>query len=405
MSPSVFDANLPSLAYRDARSPEEAHRFIRRAREQSPIAIGPIGPEILSYDLVRSVLTDCRFCVPKGVFLAAQGITSGRLWDRSRYNLATLDGAEHNRLRRLASAAFSPRSLARLGGVINETINTLVDPVAAVGWCDVVADVAQRYPTPVICALLGAPQADSRLFSDWADEIFKMFTWKAAGNQDTIMKAYDELDAYIVGMIAQRRGNPTDDLVSELIRADDNGDRLTDDEICRLVSALLIAGTDSTRHQVAAAVQVLCDHPEQWAILSEHPEVAPTAVAELMRHTPVNIFLIRQAAEDIELAGVVIPAGTQVVVNMAAASRDPDKLDQPECLDITRTDSPPALAFGVGVHNCLGAHLARAELVEAITVITRRLRNPRRTGPAPWQPFTPLTGPVTLPIEFDVETG
>ncbi|WP_420873568.1 cytochrome P450 [Mycobacterium riyadhense] len=358
-----------------------------------------------SYELVRSVLPDSRFCVPKGLFLAAQGITSGRLWDRFRNNLMSLEGAEHNRLRRLVSQAFTPRSTARLEATIFKVITSLVDPLTSVGKCDVVKDIARPYPIPVICALLGTPVQDWRLFSDWADDIFKMFTFDVAGNEAVIIQAYDHLDAYIDGMVVQRRENLTDDLVSELLRAEDDGDRLTRDELCRLVSAMLMAGTDTTRHQLAAAVQVLCDHPEQWALLAEHPELAPRAVAELIRHTPAAFFVIRQAIEDVELAGVVIPAGTQVSVNVAAANRDPDIYDDPKRLDITRDDSSARLAFGLGAHHCLGAHLARAELTQALTVMTRRMRNPRRTGPAPWKPFAPLTGPATLPIEFDIEAA
>ncbi|KZS62413.1 cytochrome [Mycobacterium kansasii] len=405
MCPSVFEADLPSLAYRDARSPEEAHHLIRQAREQAPIAMGLLGPEILSYELVRSVLIDSRFTVPKGLFLAAQGITSGRLWERFRNNLMSLDGAEHNRLRRLVSKAFTPRSTVRLEPTITEVITSLVDPLTVVGRCDVVTDIAQRYPIPVICALLGAPATDWQLFSDWADDIFKMFTWNAAGNEAVIMNAYDQLDAYVDDMVVQRRDNLTDDLISELIRAEEDGARLNRDELCRLVSAMLMAGTDTTRNQLAAAVQVLCDHPEQWALLGRHPELAPTAVAELVRHTPAVFFVIRQAVEDVELAGVVIPAGTQLSVNIAAANRDPDVYEDPERLDITRDDPSARLAFGAGVHHCLGAHLARAELGLGLTVMTQRLRNPRRTGPAPWRPFTPQTGPVTLPIEFDVDVS
>ncbi|SOJ55163.1 Mycinamicin IV hydroxylase/epoxidase [Mycobacterium simulans] len=405
MCPTVFEANVPELAYRDAQSPEEAHQRIRRAREQSPIAMGSLGPEILSYDLVRTVLFDSRFCVAKGLFLAAQGITSGRLWDRFRNTLMSLDGTEHHRLRRLAGPAFGPRSAARLETTITEVITSLLDPLTTIGGCDVVDDIARRYPSPVIGALLGAPAQDWRLFSDWADDIFQMFTWNAAAKQDVIMKAYDELDAYIVDMVARRRDNLGDDFMSDLIRAGDSGDKLTHDELCRLVSALLIAGTDTTRNQLAAAVQVLCDHPKQWALLGEHPELAPNAVAELVRHTSAIIFVVRQAVEEVELAGVVIPAGTQVVINFAAANRDPDVYDDPERLDITREVPVPALAFGAGIHNCLGAHLARAELTQALTVMTRRMRNPRRTGPAPWKPFAPVTGPATLPIEFDIEAA
>jgi cytochrome P450 len=403
MCPSVFEANLPQLAYVDAQSPEEAHRRIREVRAIAPIAMGLLGPEILSYDLVRSVLLDSRFGMPKGSFLAIQGVTSGPLTERFGRGLPSLDGAEHDRLRRLIAQAFTPRATARLNTMIAELINSIVDPLTAVGRCDVVEDIARRFPIPVICALLGAPAHDWLLFSDWADAIFKIFTWNAAGNEDLISKAYNELDAYIDDMVEQRRENLSGDLISELIRAEDDGDRLTRDELCKLVAVLLTAGTDTTRHQLAAAAQVLCDHPEQWALLAECPELAPNAVAELMRHTPAAFFVIREAHEDVEIGGVVIPAGTKIAVNMAAANRDPDVYDDPERLDITRDDSSPRLVFGFGIHHCLGAHLARAELSQALTVMTRRMPNPRRTGPAPWKPFAPLTGPLTLPIEFDVD--
>lgn len=402
---SVFEADLPPLSYKDAQGPEEAHRLIREAREQAPIAKGLLGPEILSYELVRTVLLDNRFCVPKGLFLAAQGITSGRLWERFRDNLMSLDGPEHNRLRRLVAKAFTPRSTERLETTIAHVINSLVDPLTAKGSCDVVTDIARPYPIPVICALLGAPAEDSRLFSAWADDIFKMFSWSVAGNEALIMKAYDGLDAYIDEMVAQRRSNLTDDLISELLRAEDEGDRLSRDELCKLVSAMLMAGTDTTRNQLAAAVQVLCDHPQQWALFAKHPELAPRAVAEIVRHSPAAFFVIRQPVEDVELAGVVIPAGTPIMVNIASANRDRDVYDDPERLDITRDNPAARLAFGFGTHTCLGAHLARAELAQALTVMTQRMPNARRAGPAPWKPFTPLTGPISLPIEFDTATN
>lgn len=400
LCPSVFEANLPQLAYMDADSPEDAHRRIRQAREQSPIAMGLLGPEILSYELVRTVLFDSRFCVAQGLLLAAQGVTSARLSDRVRNTLMSLDGAEHRRMRRLAGQAFGPRSAARLVTTITDVFSSLLNPVVEAGRGDVVADIAQGYPSPVLGAFLGAAERDWQLFSRWADDISWMFTGKAAAKQDVIMQAYDELDAYIADMVALRRDNPTDDVISELIRSDE-GDLLTQRELCMLVSGLLIAGTDTIRNQLAAAVQVLCDHPQQWALLGEHPELAPQAVAELLRHTPAAIFVVRQAVEDVELAGVVIPAGTRVVINTAAANRDPDVYEDPEGLDITRDVRAPMLTFGAGARNCLGAHLARTELTQALILMTRRMRNPRRAGPAPWKPFAQLTGPAALPIEFD----
>jgi cytochrome P450 len=265
----------------------------------------------------------------------------------------------------------------------------------------VVADIARQYPIPIISGLLGAPRQDWQLFSDWADDIFKVLTWNVANDAPVIMAAFDELDAYIEDMVAQRRHNLTDDLISELIRAEDDGDRLTADELLMLAEALLMAGTDTTRNQLAAAVQDLCDHPKQWALLGEHPELAPQAVEELMRHSPVIFGTIRQAVEDVELDGVPVPAGTHVIVNTAAANRDPAVYDDPDRLDITREGPATMLTFGGGIHYCLGAHLARAELAKALTVMTRRMPNPRRSGPAPWKPLMGITGPTTLPIEFD----
>ena len=398
---SVFAARLPALAYEHAQSSDEAHRLIQLARLQGPIALGPHGPEVLSYDLVRTVLRDPRFCMPKGLALAAQGITSGRLWDKVTTGLLSRDGADHNRLRRLVSKAFTARSTARLETTIVEVITELVEPVTGTGRCDVVADIARRYPIPIICGLLGAPRAEWQLFSDWADDIFKALTWNVADHATVIMAAFDQLDAYIDAMVAQRRHNLTDDLISELIRAEDDGDRLTAVELRMLAEGLLMAGTDTTRNQLAAAVQDLCDHPQQWALLAEHPELAPRAVEELMRHSPVVFATMRKAVEDVELGGVRIPAGTLVIVNTAAANRDPAVYDDPDRLDITRERPATMLTFGGGIHYCLGAHLARLELAQALTIITRRMPNPRRCGPAPWKPISGITGPTTLPIEFD----
>ncbi|MDT5170534.1 MAG: hypothetical protein QOD02_3869 [Mycobacterium sp.] len=399
--PTVFGAGLPPLAYEHAHNPEEAHRLIRQARLQAPIALGPHGPEVLSYELVRTVLRDPRFCMPKGVSLAMQGITSGPVWDKATTGLLSRDGADHNRLRRLVSKAFTPRSTARLKSTIAGVITELVDPVTTAGHCDVVADIARQYPIPIISGLLGAPRQDWQLFSDWADDIFKLLTWNVANDAPVIMAAFDELDAYIGDMVARRRRSLTDDLISELIRAEDDGDRLTGDELVMLAEALLMAGTDTTRNQLAAAVQDLCDHPKQWALLAEHPELAPQAVEELMRHSPVIFGTIRKAVVDVELDGVTVPAGTIVMVNTAAANRDPAVFDDPDRLDITREGPASMLTFGGGIHYCLGAHLARAELAEALTMMTRRMPNARPSGPGPWKPLLGITGPTTLPIEFD----
>jgi cytochrome P450 len=400
-SASAFELALPPIAYHDVTDPDEVHRLIRQARELSPIAMGPYGPELLTYDLVRTVLRDSRFAVPQGIGLTVQGITSGPVWDRVCRLLISLNGPQHHRLRRLVSRVFTPRAAERMRAACTDIIAELVDNHAAAGSCDVVTDIAQPYPIPIICALLGAPREDWRLFSTWAADISKAFGGNVAEETRAIVQAWERLDAYIEELIARRRLSLGADLISELIRIEDDGDGLTHDELVSLVAILLNAGTDTTRNQLAAAVQVLCAHPDQWALLAEHPEFAPQAVEELIRHTPIIYTALRVAIEDVELGGFLIPAGTYVVANTASANRDPAVYDDPERLDITR-EAPPALTtFGGGAHFCLGAHLARVELCEALRVIARRMPNARRTGPAPWKLPTELSGPTTLPIEFD----
>src|ERR1700757_1565285 len=144
--PNVFDAGFPTIDYEHCQSPDEAHEIISEARRQAPIAIGPHGPELLTYELVRTVLRDPRFRVPKGMFLAAQGITSGPIWDRVTASLISLDGDEHHRLRHLVSKAFTPRATARLRSTIIDVITQLVERQTIRGHCDVVTDIARQYP-------------------------------------------------------------------------------------------------------------------------------------------------------------------------------------------------------------------------------------------------------------------
>ena len=399
--PSVFEADLPTVEYEEASSPDEAHRNLRKALEQGPIAMGAHGPEILSYELVRTTLRDPRFQVPRGLGLETQGITSGPLWDRAATSLLAMNGDDHNRLRRLVSKAFTPRSVTRLDDIIVDVITGLIEPLSATGRCEIVADVARPYPVPIISALLGAPRDDWRLFSDWADDFFKLFTWNVAEYENDILTAWGQLDDYIDGMVATRRESLTDDLISELIRAEDDGDRLTISELRMLAAGILMAGTDTTRNQVAAAVDVFCDYPEQWELLAQRPELAMKAVEEVMRFSPVIYGALRMTMEDVEIADVMIPAGTFVMCNTAAANHDPDVYVEPERFDILREDAPPMQTFGAGAHYCLGANLARREIADALRVMSSRMRNLRRDGIAQWKPMVGISGPATLPVAFD----
>jgi cytochrome P450 len=397
---SVFEADLPTVEYEEATTPDEAHRNLRKALEEGPIAMGAHGPEILSYSLVRETLRDPRFQVPRGLGLETQGITSGPLWERASTSLLAMNGDDHTRLRRLVSKAFTPRSVNRLDGIIADVINELVDGLVSEGRCEAVADIARPYPVPIISALLGAPREDWRLFSDWADDFFKLFTWNVAEYENDILTAWGQLDDYIDDMVAHRRESLTEDLISEMIRAEDDGDRLSIGELRMLAAGILMAGTDTTRNQVAAALDVFCDYPEQWALLAERPDLAMNTVEEVMRFCPVIIGAMRMTTEDVEIGGVTIPARTFVMCNTAAANHDADVYTEPERFDITREDAPPMQTFGAGAHYCLGANLARREIATALSVMACRMPQLHRDGMAQWKPMVGISGPATLPVGF-----
>lgn len=400
--PSVFDAVLPTLSYDVTATPQQIYPQFRAAQQESPVALGPIGPEVLSYELARAVLRDPRFGIPPGIHLSAHGITSGPLWDKVTHSILNMEGEEHRRLRGLVSKAFTPRATARMDPTIHAVVNELIDGIADRGRCEFVDDIARPYPIPVICALLGAPREDWQQFSRWAEDIFKIvsFDCNLAEEEPVVLKAWAEFDDYVDDMIAHRRGNLTDDLLSELIRAEDNGDRLDAGELRMLAFSILIAGTDTTRTQLAASMQVLCDHPEQWALLRGQPELAMRAVEETMRHSPSMCSTVRSAIDDVTIGEYTFPAGTFIIVNTYAANRDPAIYDDPTRFDITREGPPPILTFGGGAHYCLGANLARRELAEALQIIARRIPNPRVVGTAPWRPLLGMSGPTRLPIEF-----
>ena len=284
---------------------------------------------------------------------------------------------------------------------MRESLDEFLDAVVNDGDCDVVADIARFYPIDVVCRLLGAPRNDWPRISGWADQIFRLFHANVAQESQAILRAYEELDAYVDAMVDERRGCLTDDLISDLIRAEDEGDCLTREEFRMLVSTILTAGTHSTRHQLAAGVEAFCDHPEQFNRLASEPQLASNAVEEVLRYAPVIISSVRIAKEDADLFGITFPAGTLTGVAVAVANRDPAVFRAPDTFDITRQESESVCTFGRGMHFCLGAHLARAELAVAFAAFPRRTPKLRRNGPCPWVSDSGVSGPITLPIAFE----
>jgi cytochrome P450 len=402
-APSVFDADLPTLHYDLTETVHEVAPRIHEVRKHSPMVLGPLGPEVLGYELARGILRDPRFVFPPGLHMAARGISSGALYDRVLSTILGMEGDEHRRLRSLVSKAFTPRASARMEDAIDRVINELIDQVADAGRCDFVTDIARPYPIPIICALLGAPPQDWEQFSLWAEDIFKIVRLDSnlVDEQDIVMRAWDEFDAYIDDMIAERRSRLTDDLISELIRAQDDGDRLSNAEMRMLAFSILSAGTDTTRNQLAASMHALCDHPDQLALLRDNPDLSMRAVEECMRHSPAVCVTLRTVLDDVTFADYTFPAGTFISVNTFAANCDPEVYPHPDRFDITREDPPPILTFGGGAHYCLGANLARTELAGALKVLARRMANPRRRATARWKPMLGLSGPLELDMEFD----
>lgn len=401
--PNVFEAGLPTLDYDFAATPQQIYPQFRAVQEVAAVALGPVGPEVLTYDLARTILGDPRFGIPPGIHLTAHGITSGELWDRVTRSILCMEGDQHRRLRSLVSRAFTPRATARMDDSIHAVINELIDAVAADGTCEFVEQIARPYPIPVICALLGAPPEDWKLFSKWAEDIFKVvsFDINLAEEEPAVLTAWDAFNDYIDAMITARRKELTSDLLSELIRAEDDGDRLDSGEVQMLAFSILLAGTDTTRTQLGASMQALCEHPDQFELLRERPELAMKAVEETMRHSPSMCSTLRSVSEDVTVGEYTFPSGTFILVNTYAANRDPAVYAEPARFDITRTDPPPILTFGGGAHYCLGANLARRELSEALKILAQRIANPRVAGPVPWRPLLGMSGPTSLQIRFD----
>ena len=400
MSTSIHELELPEIDVFGLDRSSLIAEF-ERAAERHWLARWPLGYAVTRYADVAAVLRDRRF---HSALSAMPGLADfdGPLRQRQQRSILAMEGPEHTRVRRLASPAFTPRATDRLRPFMRAVVHDLVDPVAPSGRCDLVADVCEPYPIPIICELLGAPKEDWKLFSGWATDIFRIFNNDIANDRPAIEAAMAALDDYVRAMIEERRHSPADDLLSRLIAAEEEGDRMTTDELVMMTEAVLMAGTDTTRNQLACSVALLAQHPDQWARLAAEPALAPRAVEETMRYLGTVRATMRIASEDITLRDVVIPAGTLVMTSLVSANRDPAVWDDPHRFDIGREPAPePQLTFGSGVHYCLGAALARAELQEALPILARRMPELALDGDVEWKPPTVgIWGPARLPLRF-----
>ncbi len=367
------------------------------------LARNPFGYAVWRYDDAQAMLRDKRWHNAAGRIPELMGITNEDFLSRQQVNILSAEGDVHLRLRRLVAPAFTPRQADRLRPFMREVINGLVDAVAPAGRADVVADLCEPYPIPIICELLGAPKSDWQLFSRLATDVLEVFSLDMADKLDTIMAAQDELAEYTTALIAERRSKPADDLLTDLIAAEEAGDKLSTDELIMMVNAVIVGGTDTTRNQLGCALGLFADHPEQWALLAERPELASAAVEETLRYFGAVRGTARFASTDIEYRDVVFPTGTFMAIGIAEANRDAAVFPHPETFDITAAKGEQShLTFGAGIHYCLGQVLARAELQEALPLLAQRMPNLRLDGPTTWKPDgVGIFGPAHMPIAFD----
>ena len=402
---TAHDLDIPTLDLEFEPDREVASATLRAAAERSWIARNPLGYSILHYDDVVAMLRDKRWHSATSRIMEMSGITDPQYTSRQRVSILSAEGDEHTRLRRLVGKAFSPRAADRLRPFMREVIGELVDAVAPTGRADIAVDICEPYPIPIICELLGAPKEDWKDFSRWATDVLRIFNGNLQEDLPTIVAAQDELDEYTRGLIAARRSKPADDLLTDLIAAEEEGDKLSTAELVMMVEAVIVGGTDTTRNQLGCAVALFADHPEQWRLLAEQPELAGRAVEETMRYFGAVRGTGRFASEDIEYKDVLFPAGTFIATSMATANYDPTVFERPEVFDITRQPAgQPQLTFGSGIHYCLGAALARAELQEALPILARRMPDLTLAGPVTWKPnAVGIFGPEHLPVRFSAD--
>jgi cytochrome P450 len=396
---SAFDLDLPTLSTVGMDRRAALETGLELAKDHWLVRTD-VGFAVLHYEDAVSVLRDRRFhnALSQIARVAGQEDTYFR---RRRKSILSTEGEEHLRLRRLVSPAFTPGAADRHRATMRRVFSELMADPLERGRCDFVAEVCEPYPIPVICEVLGAPAGDWKLFSGWATNIFKIFNGNVIEDRPAIERASEELAQYTRELIAERRLARGEDLLSDLIEAEEDGDRLSEEELTMLAEAVLMAGTDTTRNQLGCTMALFAEHPDQWASLVADPSLATKAVEESMRYLGAVRATVRLANEDVVYRDVLFPQGTVVSTQLAVGNRDDGVFEHPGDFDITAARSDQQLTFGSGIHRCLGAALARAELQEALTVLAENVATVTLDGPVTWKPSSfGIWGPASLSLRF-----
>jgi cytochrome P450 len=364
--------DAPAFPFEEDLSADSAPEFAR-LRSAGPLTRVRLPDGHLAWLLLRRtdikiVLTDQRFSRAAATRPGAPGV--GPVTSAPGMLLG-LDPPEHTRVRRLVSKAFTPRTIERKRAQVRYVVDDLLDRLQEHGApADLVPAFTRPLPLRVIAEILGVPYGDRDQFQ----HLVAIITSASAHTPGEVAAALDELLAYLADLVARKRAEPGADLLSELIAARDEDDRLSERELLMNAHLILVAGHDTTANQLANSLVALFRHPDQLDLLRRRPELTGGAVEELLRFVQLETSgSVRIATEDVQLSGVWVRAGEAVLPLGHVASNDPEVYAEPRRLDITRTDAPPHMVFGHGPHHCPGAALARMELHIALSTLLARL--------------------------------
>ncbi|MFF3444405.1 cytochrome P450 [Streptosporangium sp. NPDC002721] len=373
------------------------------AREHGPISRFPFpdghqGWLVTGYDLVRAVLADPRFSSRKELMRHHPTVDMGdfEVPPAPPGEFLLMDEPQHGRYRKPLVGKFTVRRMRLLTERVEQITAEHLDAMEEAGpSADLVTAFARPIPSIVICELLGVPYEDRGSFQENIDKFL-------GGEADDaeLMAAYTATQRYLAGLVAAKRANPTDDVLSDLLDSD-----LTDEELRGIALVLLSAGFDTTANMLALGTFALLRNPEQLAALRADPTLTDQAVEELLRYLSVVKTLMRTTLEDVELGGRTIKAGTTVILSYSTANRDPERFTDPHVLDLRRRDGGH-LAFGHGIHQCLGQQLARVEMRVAFPALINRFPTLRLAVPAEEVALRPeiadVYGVKSLPVTWDV---
>jgi cytochrome P450 len=413
----VSELELPAFDYTDpSLRGERFHAAMEEVRREGWLAQGPFGYMVLDRESAEFFLRTRSATFPGMKIAEIFGVGEGPLFEQMRRNILHVNGPDHARLRSLVNPALSPRAVERYRPAMRAFLEELLEKATAssaagIVSCEFVEAFAKPYPSLTIATVMGAPLQDAPKLHHWSNWIQRQFDAASmASEREQIERAVEEFYAYAEGLLEARRRDPGDDLISTLIAAADpehQPERLSDVECINLVFNVLAGGVDTTQSQLAHAVRLLAQHPQQWALLVEDPSLAEAAADEALRFEPITPFTARMTTEEVVFRDVTFPEGTIVMVCAFTGNRDLAQDERgaegPERFDIAaERGRARSLTFGAGVHYCVGANLARLELREALSFLAQRVRALELDGEPVFESITGIYGLAELPVRFAV---